>query len=74
MMTGGVYVPAGTGSINLVEIYDEHIATLERKELEGYKEERYKERFQWFLGLSLLLLAIEPLVTTRKSAGKTGEA
>jgi len=68
METGGSYVPAGTSSINLLNIYAEHISTIEKKELEGFKEERYKDRFQWFLGLGLFLLLIEPLFNTRKKS------
>ena len=64
--TGGTYVDAGTKSINLAAIYDEHISIIEKRELEGTKEQRYKDRFQWFLGFGLFLLLIEPLFTTRK--------
>jgi Ca-activated chloride channel family protein len=65
--TGGTYVGAGTKSINLVDIYNDNISTkVEEKVLEGAKEERFKDRFQWFLGIGLFLLLIEPLFTTRK--------
>ncbi len=70
LATGGVYIPIGTGAADLAEIYRDHVDTLEKKELEGYKEERYKDRYQWFLGLAVLLLMIEPLVSTRKEAGR----
>ncbi len=65
--TGGAYASIGSGGFNMVDFYQKFIATLEEKELEGHKEERYKDRYQWFLGLGLLLLACEPLLPTRKS-------
>lgn len=66
MATGGAYIPIGTGAADLVDIYEKTIGALEKKELEGYKEERYKDRYQWFLGLGLLVLMVEPLVSTRR--------
>ena len=64
--TGGIYIPIETGAANLVQIYRDHIDSIDKKELEGFKEARYKDRYQWFLGLGLLLLLIEPLVSTRR--------
>jgi Ca-activated chloride channel family protein len=65
-LTGGAYVAAGTGAVNLLTIYDEHIGALEKKELESLKQDHYKDRYQWVLGLGLLCLVIEPLVHTRR--------
>ena len=65
--TGGAYIPVGVGTTNLATIYRERIGSLEQKELEGLKEARYKDRYQWFLGLGLFLLMLEPLISTRKS-------
>lgn len=68
LATGGAYVPAGTSAVDLIKIYQDHIGALEKKELEGYKEARYKDRYQGFLALGLALLALEPLVSTRKKS------
>jgi Ca-activated chloride channel family protein len=65
--TGGAYVGTGTGGFDMVELYKNYIDTMEKTDLGGYKEEKYKDRFQWFLGLGLFLLALEPLVSTRRS-------
>jgi Ca-activated chloride channel family protein len=72
MVTEGKYIPVGVGTVNLMEIYRDHIATLDKKELEGFKEERYKDRFQWFLGLGLGLLMLEPLIATRRARERSG--
>ncbi len=65
--TGGSYVEATTGSADLVRLYNESIGELERREMEGFKQDNHKDRYQWFLGLGLLLLALEPLISTRKT-------
>lgn len=67
-ITGGSYVEATRGSADLVRLYEENIGRIERRELEGQKEDRHRDRYQWFLGLGLLLLALEPLVPTRQES------
>jgi len=59
--TGGAYLHAQGATLGLDQLYRDHIATMEKRELESTIERRYKEQFQWPLALALLLLACEPL-------------
>ncbi len=78
-VTDGGYAPAYLrkegdlrGAVTTVrDIYGKIVEKVRKKELEGAKEERYKDRYQWFLALGWVLLALEPLVRTRRS--ETGE-
>lgn len=62
--TGGAYVPAGTGTYDLGQVYVDHLAKLRASTLAGEQRVRLKERYQWFVGLGLALylgaLAIRP--------------
>lgn len=60
--TGGAYLHAEGPDLGLAELYRDHIATMEKRELESTMERRYKEQFQWPLGIALLLLVIDSLV------------
>ncbi len=59
---GGAYVPAGTASIDLDRIYQEKIATIEKREFEAKKVQRFRARFQYFVAAALALLMIETLM------------
>lgn len=59
LATGGAYVPAGTRNYDLGQVYDDHLAALARGTLEGDRQRRYREQYQWFLGLGLILLLAE---------------
>ena len=64
--TGGRYVRSVTGDVDLDQIYSRGIkATLEDQELGSKRRQRWEERFQWFVALSLLALMLEPLISTR---------
>ncbi len=63
--TGGAYVRAGGASLGLDELFREHIAPMERREIESAIERRYEDRFQVPLAVALLLLATEMLVADR---------
>lgn len=56
LSTNGAYIPAGTGALDLQEIYDRHVASL----FEGTTSEQEQiirnDAFQWFLGLAFLTL------------------
>lgn len=56
---GGAYVPAGTRSIDIEGIYNEHIATLDEREFETAMKIQQVSRFQWFAAAALLLLLLE---------------
>jgi Ca-activated chloride channel family protein len=67
--TGGVYVRAQGGSLGLEDIFRDHLATMERRELASSIERRYEDRFQLPLLLALVLLASEALTADRAGAG-----
>jgi Ca-activated chloride channel family protein len=64
--TGGVYLHAAGASMGLTELYRDHIATMDKRELESTLERRWEPRFQVPLALALLLLLIEPFVDERR--------
>lgn len=66
--TGGVYLHAAGASMGLTELYRDHIATLDKRELESTLERRWEPRFQVPLALALLLLLLEPFVDERRQA------
>lgn len=64
--TGGTYARAGLGNLNLEEIYSNHIAKLDKKELKTLKKKQYTERFMFFLLPAILLLILEFLIGDKK--------
>jgi Ca-activated chloride channel homolog len=54
-LTHGAYVPAGTHTIRLGEIYEEAVAARHGGVHAVTKERRLHEQFQWFVGLGLAL-------------------
>ncbi len=65
--TGGVYLQAGTAGPGLTELYRDHIATMDERELESTLERRFEQRYQWPLGLAFLLLVLERLLHDRRA-------
>lgn len=64
--TGGRYVRSVTGDVDLEQIYFQGIkATLLDRELESRRRQRWEERFQWTLGLAMMCLMLEPLISDR---------
>lgn len=68
VQTGGIYVRSAPGDFGMDAIYEQGIAPLKRGEVEARLQKRMFERFQWPLGLALLLLTIEAFVTDRRKA------
>ncbi len=67
LTTGGKYVRSVSGDMDLENIYTQGIkASLQERELESSRRKRYEHRFQWLLGLALLMLALEPLLQDRR--------
>lgn len=64
---GGKYLNVATGSFDLGEVYEQLVATAEKRELESKSLTRYEEKFQIFLGLAFLLLCIELAISERKA-------
>jgi Ca-activated chloride channel family protein len=67
--TGGVYLHAAGAGLGLTELYTNHIATLDKRELESTLERRYELRYQLPLALAFLLLLVEPFVGERQASG-----
>ena len=66
--TGGAYVRASGSLLGLDELFRDHIATLERRELESKIERRYEDRFQVPLAIALFLFVVESLIGDRRWA------
>lgn len=67
LATGGSYVRTTAREFGLEALYREKISQMEKRDLEGSMARRFHERFQIPLGIALLLLFIEPLISeTRK--------
>lgn len=64
--TGGAYVHGLGPRLGLDEVFRDHIATMERREVASSIERRNEERFQIPLALALLLLAVELLLPRRR--------
>ncbi len=67
-ITGGAYVQGLGPSLGLDQVFHDHIATMERREVASALERRYEERFQLPLLAALLLLGVEALVPLRRMA------
>jgi Ca-activated chloride channel family protein len=66
--TGGAFVRASGASLGLDELFRDHIAAMERRELESTIERRFEDRFQFPLALALGLLGIEAMIGDRPRA------
>ncbi len=60
--TGGAYVAAGTQAYDLGKVYEDNLAELARGEGFTEQRKRYRERFQLFLCLGMVLLMTNMLV------------
>lgn len=65
--TGGKPGGIGTGQFSLEDIYIREIGKLEKDDLGSTKRKRYHDKFQWPLGIAILLLAAESMLTERAS-------
>jgi len=65
LVTNGKYYRVSAGEFELDKIYDE-INRMEKKELSSRLFTQYEDRFQYFLGIALLLLCIEFVIGDRK--------
>ena len=62
-ITGGMYVRSSGADFGLDLIYDERLSKMETREVQTQMSKLYYERFQIPLGLALLLLVLELLIT-----------
>lgn len=61
---GGRYLPVGTGTIDLGQVYLDLIAGDAKRQLSEETIEKFDEKFQWFLAAALLLLMMHMLMLT----------
>lgn len=66
LKTQGIYVRSAAGDFGMETVYEKGIAQLQRKEYEEQLQKKYFERFQWPLGIGLLLLVMEMFVSDRR--------
>ncbi|UCF06869.1 MAG: VWA domain-containing protein [bacterium] len=63
---GGKYLNVATGTIDLGDVYMKLIAGEEKREMESKTVKLYEEKFQIFVSIAFLLLAVEMVVGERK--------
>ncbi|WP_372895196.1 VWA domain-containing protein [Stieleria sp.] len=68
LATEGVYIPAGTGSLDLKSIYDAHIQPLVRGELSTEGRAIRRDAFQWLILAGLILLVAAVVLGHRRAA------
>lgn len=66
---GGIYVPLGNNGEGLARIYQQKLSLIPKKELAEKRHQIAVERFSWPLGLAILLLAFEFMISGRKAEG-----
>ncbi len=64
---GGVYFNLAAGSEKVAEALQAHIDTIEKQEFEQRVFNEYESYFQWFVGLAILFLLVEFLLSYRKN-------
>ncbi|MHC4557424.1 MAG: vWA domain-containing protein [Planctomycetota bacterium] len=65
--TNGRFLPVGPGeTFNLDQIYNDFIATAQKRELESLTMMKYDEKFQIFLALGIVIIICEALISERK--------
>ncbi len=73
-VTDGIYVPAGTGTLDLASIYEEHIVPLTRGKLDDRGLAVRREGFQWAILLGLVFLIAAVTVRSGSMARETPAA
>jgi len=71
LRTGGFYIRAAPGDFGLERVYREGIHHLKKDEQDARLTKVHHERFGWFLGAALLLLAAEGLMPFMKERKKS---
>jgi len=57
--TGGMYVRATQADLGLERMYEERLASMQRAEMDTRMIREHEDRFAWFVGAALVLLALE---------------
>jgi Ca-activated chloride channel family protein len=60
--SGGAYIPAGIKQVDMAEIYHNYLANFEQQDFGTARINSYLPRYQWFVGLGLLLLLLDTLL------------
>ncbi len=63
---GGKYLNVATGTIDLGDVYMKLIAGEEKREIESRTIKLYEEKFQIFIALAFLFLAVEMVISERR--------
>lgn len=69
-VTGGFYVPLGSAGQGLQTVYHAGLQSFEKQELSSQMKREGIDRFQWPLGIALILLAWEPLTSNRRTSAR----
>jgi len=69
LTTSGAYVRGLGPALGLDEVFDKHIAKLERRDVGSTLERRYEKRFQIPLTITLVLLLVDALLGVGAGAG-----
>jgi Ca-activated chloride channel family protein len=56
----------GTEPLQMEEFYEKHIATLPERERDHKRQQRYTDRYQYFLLAAIAFFMIEPFISTRR--------
>jgi len=65
LAAGGAYIPAGTGNVDMADIYDDVIAVGSGRTHGTARIEQHVPRYQWPAALALLLLLIDGFLSDR---------
>ena len=57
----GAYIPAGTKQVDMAQVYHDYLANVDQQDFETARINSYVPRYQWFVGLGLLLLVLDTL-------------
>jgi Ca-activated chloride channel family protein len=63
---GGVFVPAGTGLVDLGEFFEDWITIIDQRDRGTSNAREMIPRFRWFAVPALVLLLIDPLISNRR--------
>ncbi len=61
-ITSGIYVPARTDLVDLADLYQNYIAVADKREAESKESRIWSELFQFFLGISIIIIMFEALL------------
>ncbi|OGX37139.1 MAG: hypothetical protein A3C36_06750 [Omnitrophica WOR_2 bacterium RIFCSPHIGHO2_02_FULL_52_10] len=66
LITSGIYVKASGSQFGLDLIYERELSSFEKREITAKMEKKYYERFQFPLGIAVILLVFETCMSRRK--------